>query len=236
MPTTAKQVKQISMGAYFYNGAYRAFQNNPFTMDAWNVDPIAEPDYGTLSRFDEAISGFKFPNQKGYRARINLELDNSSPANSAILRAFANNFAQERTRLVWAGVTGTSGSGVSSFTITNGPTGSSALTGYFVGCYVEVSGNVGLFRVTAYNQSTRTLTISGSVDVTAVESVDIFVTEALPTYAGIALDTTASNIIYYMPEMAIGISRALTHGTQRINIEGEGAERLQSVPESYIIS
>jgi hypothetical protein len=235
MPVTAKQVSQILMGSYFYNGSFRAFQNNPLTINAWNVNPVVNPDYGAMSRSDEAISGLRLPNQKAYRAQINLDLDNSSPANSAILRTFANTFAQETNRLVWSDNTGTTGTGVSSFTIDDGPTGGAAFTGYFVGCFVQVDDNVGLFRVTDYNQGTKTLTIAGAVTVSGTESVEIFVTQSLRTYAGIALDTTAANIVYYLPEIAVGIERSLTHGTQRISIDGEGAQRLTVVPESYVI-
>ena len=238
-----KQIDSTKIGVYFYNGSYRAFHTpvnssntNLITIPLWDAVFDDELEF-VGSPVTTSLTGYERANPSGYRARVSLTLNNSSPADSQKIRQLMERLSNQFNRTVLQ--SGATGMDTTSIVITNGVGGSSdpTLTDYYKGLVIvndDTPANQAL--VTAYNEATQTLTVSEPIKTSSSGNVSLVARPNLPSVVGVSADGTDGNIIYCnLVGGTFGIRRELTVGLQNINMELTEIERTRLISDKYRI-
>jgi hypothetical protein len=103
---TQKQVETIRIGAFYFNGAYRAFHTETNSVNTYPISlPVWEAQFTESLEFvsgsvTQALTGNERGNISGYRANVDIFLDNSYPAESTKIRTLLEKFANQYDRTV----------------------------------------------------------------------------------------------------------------------------------------
>jgi hypothetical protein len=243
MPTE-KQVDTIRIGAYYYNGDYRAFHTTANSNVTYPVSlPVWEASYDTELEFvDESVTqsltGKERADPSGYRASVNLFLDNSYPPDSETIRALLERFANQFDRVVLRTTTGTKTA--TTVVLSNGVSGSGNTNYYNNLILVDVNAPTNQAKVTAYNPSTRVATAtptSGNTNIATWSSdISVVAKPNIPTVLGVSTDNSNVNIIYCnLVNAKFGFDRELTVNSQTIQLSGREIDRTPLISDKYRI-
>jgi hypothetical protein len=238
MPTS-KQIETIKIGAFFYNGAYRAFHTSANNTNTNLVSfPVWEATYEDELEFvndsvTQSLAGNERGNPSGYRATVNLFLDNSYPEDSSNIRALLDKFANQFDRTVLQTNTGTK-TAVSAV-LTSGVSTNSYYNNLVM---IDASNVANQALVTAYDGGTKVATverITGTTNIaSAYSNVVVVAKPNIPTVLGVSTDDTESNIIYCnLTDGKFGFRRELTVNMQSIQLTGREIQRTPSVSDKY---
>lgn len=236
-----KQVTDIFMGAYIYNGApldqtsFRAFQlvqtsptgaSYPISYKAWNVSYRYNSDF-LGGAMQDTLSGYQRGNPMGHRLNVTINLNNSLPTDSEKIRTLLNFTASRYDRQFW-NIGGGSGSGSTvNFSDTNLP------NDYFKG--LTVVDHVGKERTIIASTPTSITTLAplGSWNAT---SQKVIAKPSHPTIIGVSFTDNSSNIEYYnISNNTFGIERELTVGNQIIQLNLTGVFALATISNASVI-
>ena len=235
-----KQIDSTKIGVYFYNGSYRAFHTPvnssntyPITIPLWDAVFDDELEF-VGSPVTTSLTGYERANPSGYRARVSLALNNSSPADSQKIRQLMERLSTQFNRTVLQ-TTGTS-SNTTAIGISHGVQGASDADYYKGLIAVLVSDPTVQALVTAYNKDTQTLTVSEPMGTLSAAPILLVARPNLPSVVGVSADGTDGNIIYCnLVGGTFGIRRELTVGLQNINMELTEIERTHLISDKYRI-
>ena len=235
-----KQIDSTKIGVYFYNGSYRAFHTPvnssdtyPITIPLWDAVFDDELEF-VGSPVTTSLTGYERANPSGYRARVSLALNNSSPADSQKIRQLMERLSNQFNRTVLQ-TTGTS-SNTTAIVISHGVQGASDADYYKGLIAVLVSDPTVQALVTAYNKDTQTLTVSEPMGTLSAAPILLVARPNLPSVVGVSADGTDGNIIYCnLVGGTFGIRRELTMGLQNINMELTEIERTHLISDKYRI-
>lgn len=239
-----KQVEYVNIVPAFENlEGYFPFQgtiNTDYRFKAWNVQSMWEPEfYGQPT--EEALSGRKRGNFRGYRLKVSILLDNTTQASG--IRNLFNKFSGGFDRLVWETTFNATTTGVTNFVIASpAPSNddwlntltASGFTGSPTTAIVN-SGN-------GYDAGTQTVSVGDVVDTTATNPVYFYAKPDIETV--VLFDVTGVSTTYtdttLIPCNVVGnnygASRESTINQQRVGLELESIELFKEIPSTYLIS
>jgi hypothetical protein len=240
MPTS-KQIETIKIGAFFYNGAYRAFHTSANNTNVYPVSlPVWEATYEDELEFvndsvTQSLAGNERGNPSGYRATVNLFLDNSYPEDSTNIRTLLDKFANQFDRTVLETNTGTK-TAVSAVLTSGVSTGNDSYYNNLV--MIDASNVANQALITAYNSATKVATatvINGITNIAnSYSNVVVVAKPNIPTVLGVSTDDTEGNLIYCnLTEGKFGFRRELTVNMQSIQLTGREIQRTPSVSDKY---
>lgn len=226
-----KQVTQIKMGAYIYNGApldmtsFRAFQTYPKSYKVWNVKYEYSPDF-LGGAVQNTLSGYQRGNPLGHRLKCDISLNNALRTDTLAIRELLNLTASRFDRGFW-----TLGS---TTTIVDGSDNKLEVTSatvfpvnYFKGLTVE-DGSVDKRQRLILSS---TATSGGKIIITTVTVLGtwnnannlVVVKPSHPTIIGVSFDDDVVNMQYFnIQSDSFGINRELTVGNQIIQMSLTG--------------
>lgn len=224
-----KQVTQIKMGAYIYNGApldmtsFRAFQTYPNSYKVWNVKYEYSPDF-LGGAVQNTLSGYQRGNPLGHRLKCDISLNNALRTDTLAIRELLNLTASRYDRGFWTlGSTTTVADGDDNKLIYDeAPV---LPVNYFKGLTVED----GSERQRLILSSTATS--DGEIIITTVTvlgdwnnaSNTVWVKPSHPTIIGVSFDDDVVNMQYFnIQSDSFGINRELTVGNQIIQMSLTG--------------
>jgi hypothetical protein len=231
MAYSTRQEKQILIGAYVYNGGYRAFKTYPVSIDVWNVRANAELEF-MGSAVTQTLTGREYSNSEGYRLLLDFDVNNVyDSADQLAWRTLFGLFSNLSNRTFWT--TTANGAGVASTSLilqSDAPT----VNDYFNGMIVSnLSG--GAVVITDYDGATRTATLASAKSWSNADAITIQARPNLPTLLGVAINNEAGDLIYYnIDGNGYGILREFTIGKQQIGIKARSFERTETIPESFV--
>jgi hypothetical protein len=238
MPTS-KQIETIKIGAFFYNGAYRAFHTSANNTNVYPISlPVWEATYEDELEFvndsvTQSLAGNERGNPSGYRATVNLFLDNSYPEDSSNIRTLLDKFANQFDRTVLQTNTGTktATSAVLHF-------GVSTNSYYNNLVMIDASNVANQALVTAYDGGTKVATverITGTTNIaSAYSNVVVVAKPNIPTVLGVSTDDTEGNLIYCnLTDGKFGFRRELTVNMQSIQLTGREIQRTPTVSDKF---
>jgi hypothetical protein len=237
MPTS-KQIETIKIGAFFYNGAYRAFHTSANNTTVYPISlPVWEATYEDELEFvndsvTQSLAGNERGNPSGYRATVNLFLDNSYPEDSTNIRTLLDSFANEFDRTVLQTSTGTKTAVSAELTF-----GVSTNNYYNNLVMIDTSNPANKALITAYNGGTKVATatvISGVAINSGYSSVKVVAKPNIPTVLGVSTDDTEGNLIYCnLTDGKFGFRRELTVNMQSIQLTGREIQRTPTVSDKF---
>jgi hypothetical protein len=239
MPTS-KQIETIKIGAFFYNGAYRAFHTSANNTNVYPVSlPVWEATYEDELEFvndsvTQSLAGNERGNPSGYRATVNLFLDNSYPEDSSNIRALLDKFANQFDRTVLQTNTGIKTA--TSAVLTSGVSTSNNYYNNLV--MIDASNIANQALITGYVAGTKVATatvINGITNIAnGYSNVVVVAKPNIPTVLGVSTDDTEGNLIYCnLTEGKFGFRRELTVNMQSIQLTGREIQRTPSVSDKY---
>lgn len=216
-----KQVTQIKMGAYIYNGApldmtsFRAFQTYPKSYKVWNVKYEYSPDF-LGGAVQNTLSGYQRGNPLGHRLKCDISLNNALPDDTEAIRELLNLTASRFDRGFWnIGSTTTTGANTITFSNTGLP------TDYYKALTIQ-DGN-GLQRLILSSTATSITTVTPLGGSWNNANNLVVVKPSHPTIIGVSFDDNEVNIQYFnIQSDSFGINRELTVGNQIIQISLTG--------------
>ena len=238
---TSKDVDTIKIGAFYYNGAYRAFHTASNSTATYPVSlPVWEATYDSELEFvndavTQSLAGKERGNPSGYRATVNLFLDNSYPADASNIRTLLDKFVNQFDRTVLQTSTGTK-------------TALSAVLSFGVGAgnddyynnlvMIDTSDVANQALITDYNSTTKVATvtpIAGISDIAlSYSNVTIVAKPNIPTVLGVSTDNDNSNLIYCnLTGGNFGFKRESTVNMQMIQLTGREIDRAQTISDKY---
>ena len=233
-----KQQEQVKIGVYFFNGAYRPFAGYPKSISVWNSRVEYKPDYlGSASSV--SLSGLGKANPSGYRPFVNITLDNARGSQVESIMKILNRLANQYDRIVFP-ETGTSNiSNKTSNTFTLTLAGLASNNGFYEKCVVFNSAEDSYAPVTGYTFTggVGTFTVSENISAwTNGDAVTVLARPNLPSYIGVSIDDTNTNVIHCMAESAtLGAMRELTIADSLVSMTLKGRERTNSIPSTIVI-
>ena len=215
-----KQVSQIRMGAYIYNGApldmtkFRAFQTYPKSYKVWNVRYEYTPDF-LGGAVQDTLSGYQRGNPLGHRLKCDINLNNALPADTEAIRELLNRTASRFDRGFWTiGSTTTTGASTLTFSNTGLP------ADYFKALTIEDGSGAQRLILSSTATSITTVTPLGTWN---NANNLVVVKPSHPTIIGVSFDNTDGNIQYFnIQSDSLGINRELTVGNQIIQLSLSG--------------
>ena len=231
--STAKQVTQIKMGVYAYNGAYRAFQGYPASFSVWNIDGGGEPEWIEGSPVTKALSGYERANRLSYRPKLSIDLDNSFGTSATNLRTLFNKLSGKYVQDFYTVTTSASGTNSTALPLeVDDPDVDDYLNGMIVSGLT--GGDV---MIVDYVASTRIATLASPRSWANELALTVKVMPNLPIVLGVSMDDDTANIIYYNLQGGMyGIDRQFTLGRQKISIELRGVNDAQTISDSFRIA
>lgn len=239
-----KQVEYVNIVPAFENlDGYFPFQgaiNSDFRFKAWNVQSMWEPEfYGSPT--EEALSGKKRGNFRGYRLKVSILLDNTTQASG--VRNLFNKFSGGFDRLVWQATFNATTSGVTNFVIASPvPSNDDWLNTLTASGFTGSPSTAIVNSANGYDAGTQTVSVG---DVVATNSGSPVYFYAKPdTETVVLFDVTGASTTYtdtnLIPCNVIndnyGTSREATINQQRIGIELESVELFKEIPSTYLIT
>lgn len=243
MPTS-KQVESVRIGAFYWNGAWRPFHTTVNSNAVYPVTiPVWEAQYGADLEFvqdsvTQSLTGKERGDPSGYRASVNLFLDNSYPADSDTIRALLERFANQYDRVVLRTTAGTKN--VDNVVLSNGVS-TVGFTGYYNNLtLIDRDATTNQAKVTAYNPTTRVATatsVSGNTNIaTWSNNIDVVAKPSIPTVLGVSTDNSDSNLIFCnLTTAKFGFGRDLTVNSQVVQISARETERTPLISDRYRI-
>lgn len=237
-----RQVQYVNLIPAFENASgifpFQGGVDTDYKYKAWNVLINWDPEFfGNPT--DEALSGKKRSNFRGYRMKATLSLDNTTQASG--IRTLFNKFSGGYDRVVWTTQFNATAAGVSSSVLKDpAPSVNNWLIGTtasgFSGAVTKVVNN--------YIASTKTIYIDNTPnsDTTAndlvtfyakpnIETIVLFdPTGGATTYSGV--NVIACNVMTNM----YGVSREFTINQQRVSLELESVELYKEIPSVYDVT
>jgi hypothetical protein len=217
---SAKQVTQIRMGAYIYNGApldmtsFRAFTTFPQTYKVWNINYQYNADF-LGGAVQDTLSGYQRGNPMGHRLNVTINLNNSLPTDTEAIRNLLNRCASRYDRFFFP-IAGVSVSGGSQLSFTN----TGLATDYFRA--LTVQDGSGKQRLIASSTAT-TLTTASPLGDWNTSNNFIVAKPSHPTIIGVSFDNTDANIKYFnLASESFGLNRELTVGNSIIQMSLTG--------------
>jgi hypothetical protein len=238
-----RQVTHVNLVPAIENEAgYFPFQGSittDFRFKAWNVVSQWEPEfYGSPT--DEALSGKKRSNFRGYRLKVAISLDNSTES-SVIMDNLFNKLSAGFDRLVWQTTFAATVGGTQTFVI-NAPFPSAPdwLNSLMAVGFTSVATSG---RVTDYVASTQTVTLaSGGYDTLINNPVEFYARPNVDTV--VLFDVTGTATTYNDSKLIAcnvinnnyGATRESTINKQMIGIELESVQLFANIPQAYIVT
>lgn len=224
----SRQQREIRIGAYIYNGAYRLIPGSSRLYPVWNHDFNANLEFRS-SAVNKAISGFERGNVSGYRVTFTTDLRNMYREDATELRTLFNLCASESVRTFDTTTT----SALDNVAKTVVLDGKETIDDFYNGLYLVQGSNVA--RIVDYVGATRTATYVGD-DIANGTGRTIAVYPDKPTILGISVDENVANTIYCnMVGSSIGLTRELTIGTQFITLQAQSVERFAQIPDTLAV-
>ena len=233
-----KQVKEIQMGAFIFNGApgnqvaFREFQGYPVLFEVWNVDFMYQSDFlgGAVT---SALTGYNRGNPMGHRPQCRINLRNTLPSESEAIRSLLNLFSSRYDRIFWNFSGGISSVSGTSATL---PSAAPNVSNFFVGTVLR-NHTLGQERVIIAYSSSRIATLDSSVSGwSSGHNYRVMVRPNFPTILGVSTDDTSGNISFYnIDSSTFGINRELTVGNQIIQLNLTGVYSEQEIKSGHVI-
>lgn len=234
MAYTQRQETAVKIGAYIYNGGYRAFEGYPVSLDVWNLDCQAQMEFQNGTAFVAALSGFEYSNAEGYRLLAGFDLANIYDlTDQQAWQTLFNLLASQEDRTFWTTTANGAGTGSTSLVLqSDAPTTNDYFNGLFV---TDLAG--GEVRITDYDGASRTATLASAKTWLNGASITIKAKPNFPTLIGLAVTDDTADLQYYNIESnAFGAIRELTINRQVLNVRLRSVERLNSVPNSFVVN
>lgn len=215
-----KQVTQIRMGAYIYNGApldmtkFRAFQTYPKTYKVWNVRYEYSPDF-LGGAVQNTLSGYQRGNPLGHRLKCNISLNNALKSDAEAILELLNLTASRFDRGFWTFESiGVSGTNTLSFANTG------LADDYFKA--LTIRDTEGRERLIASSTATSITTVT-PLGTWENNNNTVQAKPSHPTIIGVSFDNNNANIQYFnLQSDTFGINRELTVGNQIIQMSLTG--------------
>jgi hypothetical protein len=221
---SAKQVTQIRMGAYIYNGAaldpnsFRAFTTFPQTYNVWNINYQYNADF-LGGAVQDTLSGYQRGNPMGHRLNVNISLNNSLPTDTEAIRNLLNRCASRYDRVFFNFPSGISSVGATTFTL---PGSAPAVANYFKALTIKnVTLNQEALILTYGSNRQGTMTTTSSWQTN--HAFQIIAKPSHPTIIGVSFDNSDANIKYFnLASESFGLNRELTVGNSIIQMSLTG--------------
>jgi hypothetical protein len=235
-----KQVSYVNLVPAFENEAgYFAFQGSvsvDYKFKAWNVMAQWEPEfYGSPT--EEALSGKKRGNFRGYRLKVSIMLDNTLEANA--VKNLFNKFSGGFDRLVWQTIFSVNFTSQFSFQLGGSyPSANDWLNGTTASGF---NGSPSTAIVSDYT-SAGLVSVGASVSGSDANFVYFYAKPNVETIVlfDITGTATAYNDAALIPCNIInnnyGASRESTINKQKVGLELESIELFKEIPSVYLIS
>ena len=232
-----KQVKEIQMGTYIFNGApgtttaFREFQGYPSLFNVWNVDFTYQSDFlgGSVT---SALTGYNRGNPMGHRPQCRINLRNTLPSESEAIRSMLNLFSSRYDRIFYnfGSISGVSG------TTATFPSAAPPVNNFFTGTVLR-NHTLDQERVIIAYSSSRIATLDSSVSGwSAGHSYRVMVRPNFPTIMGVSTDDSTGNISFYnIDSSTFGINRELTVGNQIIQLNLTGVYSEREIKSGHVI-
>jgi len=237
-----RQVTHVNLVPAIENASgYFPFQggiNTDYRFKAWNVMSQWEPEfYGSPT--DEALSGKKRSNFRGYRLKVSIILDNSTESGN--IQLLFNKFSGGFDRLVWSTTFASSLAGTQNFPIAAPfPPANDWLNSLFA---VGFIGSQESEFVLDYVASTQVVTlVNGGLTTSAGNDILFYARPNVETV--ILFDVTGTSSVYNATNLIpcniinnnFGASRESTINKQRIALELESIGLYAQIPDNYIVT
>jgi len=233
MANSNRQELNVKIGAYIYNGGYRAFEGYPVSLEVWNVDARAEMEFMDGQAVTQALDGFEYSNLEGYRLLVSMDVNNiNDSTDQATWKTLFNLLPSQFDRTFWTTTANGAGTGTASLVLqSDAPT----TNDYYNGAVVtDLAG--GEVVITDYDGASRTATLASAKTWLNGATITIKVRPNFATLLGVAVNDESADINYYAVEGNVfGILREFTIGRQQISIRLRSVERQATVPESFNI-
>lgn len=232
---TEKQVHSIKIGAFYFNGEYRAFHTESNSSNTYPVSlPVWEASFNDELEFvsgavTQALTGNERGNISGYRASVDIFLDNSYPPDSSNIRTLLEKFANQYDRTVLE--TNTAGGNPTSTRLMKGV----ATDDYYNNLTLVNASNVAQqVIITDFRASDLRATVTGDFEIGLWENVFVVAKANIPTVLGVSTDNTDGNIIYCnLTNGQFGFRRELTVNMQSIQLSGREVQRTPLISDKY---
>ena len=235
----ARQVQFVNMIPAYNNGVanfpFEGSIGSDFKFKAWNVQTSWTMEYYG-SKSDEALSGFRRSNVRGYRMNVTLTLDNSTE-NSKI-RDLINKMSAGFARKVWQASSPSYSQTSSTIQLEAGTY--PAVADYFNNllAYVGTTLTGTAFRVIDFT-SGGLLTLATTMTIGAFTPISFGLSTAFPSI--VLFDIHGSATTYNDPDLVPCnianidwlLSRNWTINTQPISIQLESINLYQEIPDDY---
>jgi hypothetical protein len=207
-----------------------------YRFNAWNVMIQWEPEFfGNPT--DEALSGKKRSNFRGYRMKATLSLDNTTQASG--LRSLFNKLSSGFDRLVWQSTHNATDANAGS-TVVKTPAPNA--DHWLLGTTISGLGGTTTRTILSYANSTKTATwTTPSAPTVANDPVYFFIKPNIETIvlfdpSGGSTTYTDSNIIACNAvSNNFGVARESTINKQRVSLELESIQLFRDIPALYEI-
>lgn len=229
--STSKQVSSVKIGAFIYNGAYRAFSGYPISLPIWNVSYVSKADFLT-NPVTRSLDGFERGNPMGWRTEVTVSLDNTKATNSNLIRALLSLMSSQYARTFFTTTVGTVAA--NTIVITNGV----QTDDYYNGLIAVNDTLTQSIRITDYVGSTRVATLEATPSPVWVlgNTLRIVARSNYPTVLGISPDDDPAKVIFCnLLDGTFGIERQLTVGNQVIQMNLTEVERKQDINDELRI-
>jgi len=236
----AKQVDTVKIGAFYFNGAYRAFHTAPNNSNTNLISfPVWEAQYEENLEFlndatTRGLTGKERGNPSGYRATVDIFLDNSYPSDSSNIRTLLEKFANQFDRTVLQ-TTGTSFNTTTNTVVLTHGVGSGN-DDYYKNLILidnDTPSNQGL--ITGYLSGSRIVTVQPNTILSDWSPNLLVVAKPnIPTVLGVSTDNDSNNVIFCnLIDGKFGFRRELTVNLQTIRISGREIDRTRLISDKY---
>jgi hypothetical protein len=233
MAYSQRQELLAKIGAYVYNGGYRAFTGYPIDLELWNCRAEANIEYTNGRAVTPALDGFEYSNQEGYRLVVSADVNNLYDlTDQSAWRSLFQLFAGEYDKTFATVITSGTGAGVSDLVLTSA---ASSVNDFYNG--MQVTGLADTRIITDYDGATRTATLSATSSWSNGITLTITAQPNLQRVIGLSLTGETGDIIYYnLDGNAFGLLREFTIGKSLISLRLRSVERYATIPDSYILN
>jgi hypothetical protein len=236
----AKQVDTVKMGAFYFNGAYRAFHTAPNNSNTNLISfPVWEAQYEENLEFlndavTRGLTGKERGNPSGYRATVDIFLDNSYPSDSSNIRALLEKFANQFDRTVLQ-TTGTSFNTTTNTVVLSSGVGSGNDDYYKNLILIDNDNPSNQGLITGYLSGSRIVTVQPNTILSDWSSNLLVVAKPnIPTVLGVSTDNDSNNVIFCnLIDGKFGFRRELTVNLQTIRISGREIDRTRLISDKY---
>jgi hypothetical protein len=236
----AKQVDTVKIGAFYFNGAYRAFHTAPNSNATYPVSlPIWEAQYEENLEFlndavTRGLTGKERGNPSGYRATVDIFLDNSYPSDSSNIRALLDKFANQFDRTVLQ-TTGTSFNTTTNTVVLSSGVGSGNDDYYKNLILIDNDNPSNQGLITGYLSGSRIATVQPNTILSDWSPNLLVVAKPnIPTVLGVSTDNDSNNVIFCnLIDGKFGFRRELTVNLQTIRISGREIDRTRLISDKY---